>query len=343
MVIMSFMNCVRKYRYCFNVVAMRFHVGRQLGSDLIFFPPRSKPSRPVAGYNSNHLNLKATTWYCKGSQHTNMASATTPDSLLSSLSKHFTHDEKIHTSSPPYSFATDLLGSFEKARKNHTQTLKVLEELAIMIKGRAAVEEVYSQQMARLVSDHTHGLRRLGEALARKAGGGGVNEGNYVTETSSCTIESTFRECVESLKADMLNRSVQRKQLAKNILADVFAPLEDIYDRLASESRGLEDLLGTLTKQGRACESRYRSAHKKYEQAVQLATNACDILTEKRQSLPSLDIQLLHQQYSNSSRAASSATASPFDLKKEDFSAILAESPRKISEAFTQAAKKDIT
>lgn len=246
-------------------------------------------------------------------------------------------------STPPYSFATNLLGAFGAVKKKNVHTLKVLEELATLVKNRASVEEAYSQQLTRVVANHTHGLRRLGETLARKAGGGGSIEEEAAKEASLNAIDSTFRECVEAFKADMLNKAVQRKQLATSILTDAFAPIEEVYNQLAAESKDLEDTTSALAKEGKALEARYRTAHKKHEQAVQLATTTCNALLEQGHALPTVDTHALYRRHTATPRDNSPPPSSPFDLKKEELSNIMAGSPKIFSDAFTNVAKKDLT
>jgi hypothetical protein len=246
-------------------------------------------------------------------------------------------------STPPYSFATNLLGAFGAVRKKNVQTLKVLEELKTMVKNRASVEEAYSQQLNRVVANHTHGIRHLGETLTRKAGGGGLSEVEAAKEASLTAIHSTFWECVETLKAEMLNKAVQRKQLSASILTDVFVPVEQIYNQLAAESKDLEDTTSALAKEGRGLEARYRSAHKKYEQAVQLATTTCNVLLEQGCALPTLDTHALYRRHTATPRDNSPPPSSSFDLKKEELSSMMAGSPRLLSDALTNVAKKDLT
>lgn len=273
------------------------------------------------------------------------ATATTPDFLGDHNAPH--HDDEAPSrssspaSTPPYSFATNLLGAFGAVRKKNIHTLKVLEELATMVKNRASVEEAYSQHLTRVVANHTHGLRRLGETLARKAGAGG---GSSEEEAASLNaIDSTFRECVETFKADMLNKAVQRKQLAASILADVFAPVEEVYNQLAAESKDLEDTTAALAKEGRGLEARYRTAHKKHEQVVQLATTTCNALLEQGHALPTVDVHALYRRHTATPRDTSPPPSSPFDLKKEELSSIMAGSPKIFSDAFSNVAKKDLT
>jgi len=277
------------------------------------------------------------------------AASATPD-FLSSHSDHAASDDEAPSSrpsspasTPPYSFATNLLGAFGAVRKKNVHTLKVLEELATMVKNRASVEETYSQQLTRVVANHTHGLRRLGETLARKAGGGGSSEEEAAKEASLNAIDSTFRECVETFKADMLNKAVQRKQLAASIIVDVFSPIEEVYNQLAAESKDLEDTTSALAKEGRGLEARYRTAHKKHEQAVQLATTTCKALLEQGHALPSVDTHALYRRHTATPRDNSPPPSSPFDLKKEELSSIMAGSPKIFSDAFSNVAKKDLT
>lgn len=49
----------------------------------------------------------------------------------------------------------------------------------------------------------------------------------------------TFREGLEGLRADLLNKAVQHRQLAKNLSTDVLEPLSELRGQLGSKTKAL--------------------------------------------------------------------------------------------------------
>ncbi len=260
----------------------------------------------------------------------------------SSSTSHGPQAAPSSSSLPPYSFATHLLGAFGAAKKKNSHTLKMLEELATLVKNRTNVEEAYAQQLTKMVANHNHALLRLGESLARKATGTGGGD-ETAAEAGLNTIDSTFRDCIERFKADALNKAEQRKQLALSISMEVFAPIEDMYNRLAAQSKDLDDKTAGLGKEAKGLEARYRAAHKKYEAAVQQATLTGNALVDQGGTMPTIDLQALYRKHAATPRDTTPPPSSPFDLKKEELSSLVAGSPKKLSAALTQVAKTDLT
>lgn len=49
----------------------------------------------------------------------------------------------------------------------------------------------------------------------------------------------TFREGLEGLRSDLVNKAVQHRALAKNISSDVLEPLTELRGQLSSKTRAL--------------------------------------------------------------------------------------------------------
>ena len=49
----------------------------------------------------------------------------------------------------------------------------------------------------------------------------------------------TFRESLEGLRSDLINKAVQHRQLAKNLTTDVLEPLSELRGRLSTKSKVL--------------------------------------------------------------------------------------------------------
>lgn len=49
----------------------------------------------------------------------------------------------------------------------------------------------------------------------------------------------TFREALEGLRADLLNKAVQHRQLANNLSSDILEPLSDLKSQLGSKIKAL--------------------------------------------------------------------------------------------------------
>lgn len=49
----------------------------------------------------------------------------------------------------------------------------------------------------------------------------------------------SFRDALEALRADLLNKAVQHRQLAKNLSSDVMDPLTELKGQLSSKAKAM--------------------------------------------------------------------------------------------------------
>ncbi|CAN0382157.1 unnamed protein product, partial [Ectocarpus sp. 13 AM-2016] len=80
-----------------------------------------------------------------------------------------------------------------------------------MIKGRVGLEETYAKGL---------------DKVANQAFRDGLDAGS-------------FREGLEGLRSDLVNKAVQHRALAKNISSDVLEPLTELRGQLSSKSKAL--------------------------------------------------------------------------------------------------------
>ncbi len=199
------------------------------------------------------------------------------------------HGSPAASPSPPYAFATHLLGALGPVKRKHQSALREVEALATMIRSRAAAEEDYAKQLERMVSVFNGGGGGLASSLLRlkavgvkspfalRGSGGGSGEdapldrsqqeGQQQQQQDVEGEFSTFDESLSCVQADLLKKAGQRKQLAQCLRAEVHEPMEALKQHLAAEGQELEEEEGLVAKE-------LKALRKKYEAALAAATAA---------------------------------------------------------------------
>ncbi|CAM9704425.1 unnamed protein product, partial [Ectocarpus sp. 8 AP-2014] len=74
----------------------------------------------------------------------------------------------------------------------------------------------------------------------------------------------SFREGLEGLRSDLVNKAVQHRALAKNISSDVLEPLTELRGQLSSKTKALVAKATKLQRDTRAADEKYRRSHTRY-------------------------------------------------------------------------------
>lgn len=183
---------------------------------------------------------------------------------------------------PPYAFATHLLGALGPVRRRHQQMLRQVEGLTAMVRSRALAEEEYATQLERIAGVYSSTIASSSSSGGRGGAGAGAiassllrlgapkkppSDGAEDGEERKSSVGSSFRDCVESVKGDLLKSGVQRRQLAKSMLEEVHGPMDALYQNMAAQGQELEEEAGVLGRDLRGLGKRYEEAHRQMERA----------------------------------------------------------------------------
>ena len=145
-------------------------------------------------------------------------------------------------SDPLPSFATSLFTSSSAVKSRNNLSKQILDELIRLLRGRIAVEELYSRGLAKLSNP-----------------------------VSSHGVEDSLAEAVGGFTSDILNKSVQHKELADNLQTDVLAQLQALREDLYKTGKHYASTTTSLTQKIRAAEQAYKRSHKSYDRAYREA------------------------------------------------------------------------
>ncbi|CAM9281852.1 unnamed protein product [Ectocarpus sp. 6 AP-2014] len=134
------------------------------------------------------------------------------------------------------SYPTDCLSAYELIKKRSLHGVRALDDLCVMIKGRVGLEESYAKGL---------------DKVANQAFRDGLDAGS-------------FREGLEGLRSDLVNKAVQHRALAKNISSDVLEPLTELRGQLSSKTKALVAKATKLQRDTRAADEKYRRSHTRY-------------------------------------------------------------------------------
>lgn len=224
------------------------------------------------------------------------------------------------TPPPPYAFATHLLGALGPVKRKHQQTLREVEGLVTLIRSRATAEEEMAKQLERMVEVYNRGgpgglagsLLRLkpgGGSLDRSGGGKkeGHREQDGRTDSSS---SSTFRECVDSFKADYLKKARQRRELAQHLLNEVHAPLQELHEQAAVEGAELDEEAAGLAKElNVVLGKKYEESYKAFARAGEKAAALVQQLLGQGLPAPTADSRRVAEAYAQQQAVAAEAAA----------------------------------
>lgn len=220
------------------------------------------------------------------------------------------------TPPPPYAFATHLLGALGPVKRKHQQTLREVEGLVTLIRSRATAEEEMAKQLERMVEVYncggTGGL--AGSLLRLKPGGGsldrsGGKKGGHGEQNGRADITSTFRECVESFKADFLKKAGQRREFTQHLLKDVYAPLQELHEQAAAESVELDEEAAGLAKELKAVVKKYEESHRAFARASEKAAVLVQQVVGQGLPAPTADSRRVAEAYSQQLAVATETAA----------------------------------
>jgi hypothetical protein len=148
-----------------------------------------------------------------------------------------------------------------------------------MVRNRASAEEDYARSLQRV-----------------------AGQAEVIASVGDEEVKSTFKDSLEALRADMLNKAVQHTNLGENLRTEVCEPIQQVKDQLVTQvggahftwkptrrrprtrcltrwsswqSRDLNERSAALSKNLRGLEKTYRASHAKFEKAYQAAAAAC--------------------------------------------------------------------
>eukprot|EP00752_Nemacystus_decipiens_P007524 g6724.t1 len=134
------------------------------------------------------------------------------------------------------SYATDCLSAYDLVKKRSLAGIRALDDLCVMIKARVGLEDTYAKGL---------------EKVANQAFRDGLDSGS-------------FREGLEGLRSDLVNKAVQHRALAKNLSSDVLEPLSELRGQLNSKTKALAARAAKLQRDTRLVDERYRRSYARY-------------------------------------------------------------------------------
>ena len=227
------------------------------------------------------------------------------------------------TPPPPYAFATHLLGALGPVKRKHQQTLREVEGLVTLIRSRANAEEEMAKQLERMVEVYNRGGPGglAGSLLRLKPGGGsldrsgGGKEGHKEQDGRADSSSSTFRECVDSFKADYLKKARQRRELTQHLLNEVYTPLQELHEQAAAEGAELDEEAAGLVKELKAVlGKKYEESYKAFARAGEKAAALVQQLLGQGLPAPTADSRRVAEAYAQQQAVAAEAAAAAAEL-----------------------------
>ncbi|GMH51622.1 hypothetical protein TrRE_jg11332, partial [Triparma retinervis] len=197
-----------------------------------------------------------------------------------------------------YSFAQMLTGQWQTVKAKNLLSKTILDELIRVVKGRIAVEETYSKGLAKL-------------------------------STPISNSYATLTEAVVGFSSDILNKSVQHKELAENLQTDVLNELQNLREDVYKSGRSANTNITALSTRLKNGEVAYRKAHRAYDRAYHEASGHCISLKSTDPELAESLNDRVHEAIQKAEETGGGIATSASSLRKSAMHSLGIQSPTK--------------